>query len=284
MHLPVPYSDTAFTLFGMDVKWYAIMIVTGIILAVILGCKRAPKYGFDTDTILDLMLVVLPCAVIGARAYYVIFEWDRYADNWLEIFNFRGGGLAIHGGLIAAFLAAWLMCRKKGLNIVKGLDMAAPSIALGQAIGRWGNYFNQEAHGGPTDLPWGILIDGEYVHPTFLYESLWCFLLVVVLILIARKQKFDGQIILLYGILYSVERYFVEGLRTDSLWIGPFRQAQVLSVSLIIACTVVYIILEKRAAKAAAVAEAETLADEAIAADGSAEMSAADSESAAEEN
>ena len=261
MHLPVPYSDTAFTLFGMEIKWYAIMIVTGMILAVLLACKRSAKYGFDTDTILDLMLWVLPAAVIGARAYYVIFEWDRYAGNLKEILNFRGGGLAIHGGLIAAFLVAWLICRKKGLNIVKGLDMAAPSIALGQAIGRWGNYFNQEAHGGPTDLPWGILVDGEYVHPTFLYESLWCFLLVGILILIARKQKFDGQIILLYGILYSVERYFVEGLRTDSLWIGPFRQAQVLSLTIIVACTVLYIVLQKRAAKAAGTADAEPEAE-----------------------
>ena len=126
------------------------------------------------------------------------------------------------------------------------LDLVIPTVALAQAIGRWGNYFNSEAHGGPTDLPWAVMIDGVPCHPTFLYESIWCFLLFVFLLWLDNHRKFEGQIFLMYGMLYSVERFFVEALRTDSLMIGPFKQAQVLSLTLIVICTVVYVILNRR--------------------------------------
>ena len=141
---------------------------------------------------------------------------------------------------------------------LKWLDLVAPGIAIGQALGRWGNYFNSEAHGTPTTLPWAILVDGELVHPTFLYESIWCLLLCIGLCIFEKKRKkrFDGQIILLYAIFYSIERFFVEGLRTDSLWIGSLRQAQVISVCIIVICGALYLILKKRSEKEAEEVEA----------------------------
>ena len=148
--------------------------------------------------------------------------------------NIRQGGLAIHGGLIGAFIGGYFIVRKYGLNLWKTLDLYVPYLALGQAIGRWGNFMNQEAHGGPTDLPWGIMIDGVRVHPTFLYESILDFVLFVFLIYIRKNKKFDGQMISIYLIVYSIGRFFIEGLRTDSLMIGSFKIAQTVSVVLII--------------------------------------------------
>ena len=138
------------------------------------------------------------------------------------------------------------MCRLKKINFFDLLDLVIPSVALAQAIGRWGNFFNGEAHGGPTDLPWAITVNGEKVHPTFLYESIWCILLFVFLIWISRRRKFKGQILMLYGMLYSLERFFVEGLRTDSLMIGMFRQGQVISLLIAICSIIGYVILAKK--------------------------------------
>ena len=236
----------AFTIFGIDVRWYGILIATGMILAILWTYKRFPRHGLDQNHVIDIALISIPCAIIGARLYYVIFQWDNYAGDLSKIFNIRSGGLAIHGGLIAGFLAAYFVCRHKKISFLNGLDATIPGIALAQAIGRWGNYFNSEAHGGPTDLPWAITVNGEKVHPTFLYESLWCLALFFILYYIDNHRKFTGQTSLLYGMLYSLERFFVEGLRTDSLMIGPFRQAQVLSAAVFIVCLVAYIIMRRR--------------------------------------
>ena len=251
--LPVP-DPVAFSVFGLDIMWYAVMITTGMVLGGILLCKRAPSKGFTSDNALDLILYTVPVAVIGARLYYVIFEWQYYSKNPDQILNFRGGGLAIHGGIICTIIMLLIICRKRKQNVLDWMDLVFPGIAIGQAIGRWGNYFNSEAHGTPTDLPWHILCDGELVHPTFLYESIWCLLLCIFLVwLDVRNRKnekgFKGQITCLYGILYSVERFFVEGLRTDSLYLDPartIRQAQVISVGIIIVCLVLYFILKKK--------------------------------------
>ena len=164
----------------------------------------------------------------------------------MRIINIREGGLAIHGGLLYGFGAAVILCYFWKVRPLNALDLVAPAVALAQSIGRWGNYFNSEAHGGPTDLPWAVTIDGITYHPTFLYESIWCFLLFFILIYIDNRRKFEGQTILLYGILYSIERFFVEGLRTDSLMLGPFRQAQVISIVIIVVCIIAYVILSKR--------------------------------------
>lgn len=234
-------DPVAFTIFGLDVRWYGVLISAAMVLAVVISMKRAASHQIRPDDVLDLALFCLPAALVGARAWYVLFNWSYYQGDLGKILNFREGGLAIHGGLILAFTVGVLVCRHKKIDPWNGLDLVAPVIALGQAIGRWGNFFNQEAHGGPTDLPWAIEVDGQMVHPTFLYESIWCFLLFWLLLWIDKKRKFSGQIILLYGILYSAERFLVEGLRTDSLYFMGFRTAQLVSLGAILLCFCVYV-------------------------------------------
>lgn len=239
-------NPIAFTLFGLEIRWYGILIGIGFLLGILISYYRAPKMGIKSDHVLDFAIFMIPLSIIGARLYYVIFEWENYAGDIGKILDIRSGGLAIHGGLIVGIIVCLVVCRYHKIKVWDMLDLMFPQVALGQAIGRWGNYFNSEAHGGPTDLPWGIMVDGEKVHPTFLYESIWCLLLFIFLIYLSKNRKFPGQIALLYGILYSLERFFVEWLRTDSLMIGPFKQAQVLSLSVIIVCTILYLYLSKR--------------------------------------
>ena len=222
------------------------LITSGMIIATVICCVRAPKHGLTSDQIINFVIICIPAAIIGARLYYVVFNWSFYAGDIKKILNIRGGGLAIHGGLIFAFIAVCILCAVWKLRPLNVLDLAVPCIAIAQAIGRWGNYFNSEAHGGPTDLPWAITVNGQSVHPTFLYESIWCFLLFFFLIYVDNRRKFEGQTLLLYGILYSAERFFVEALRTDSLMIGPFKQAQVLSLSVIVVCIIAYVVLYRR--------------------------------------
>ena len=230
----------AFTVFGLDVRWYGILIAAAMVIAVVVSMRRAPAQGIKPDDVLDLALFCLPAAMIGARAWYVLFNWDLYQGDIGKILNFREGGLAVHGGLLFAFVVGILVCRHKKIDSWNALDLVAPVIALGQAIGRWGNFFNQEAYGSPTDLPWAIEVDGTMVHPTFLYESIWCFLLFIFLLHVSKKRKFNGQIFLLYGILYSVERFFVEWLRTDSLYFLNLKTAQIVSILVIITFSVIY--------------------------------------------
>ena len=165
-------NPVAFTIFGIDIMWYGILIGFGFLLAIILSYKRAPKHGIDSEHILDFAIFMIPAAIVGARAYYVIFQWENYAGDLGKILNIRNGGLAIHGGIIAGIIVAFFICRHYKINFFELADVIFPTVALAQSIGRWGNFFNSEAHGGPTNLPWAILVDGEYVHPTFLYLSL----------------------------------------------------------------------------------------------------------------
>ena len=215
----------------------------------------------------NLALWLIPVCIICARAYYVIFEWDNYKNDLISVFEINRGGLAIYGGLIGGILAAYFTCRHNGLNFLKLLDLAGMSFLIGQGIGRWGNYANQEAFGTNTEgflgmssakvtdyiyahesefLAKGITMDPSLpVHPTFLYESIWCIFSFFVLYLICKKAyKFSGQLILCYGILYGAERAVVEGLRTDSLYIGStsLRVSQVLSLVLALACLAILII------------------------------------------
>ncbi len=238
-------GSVAFTVFGIDIMWYGILIASAMLIAVLISYRRAPRFGIESDSILDLCLWMLPIGVIGTRVYYVIFNYDIYRGSLSAMLNFRNGGLAIHGGLIAGLLTAYIFCRKRSLPILDVCDLILPSVALAQAIGRWGNFFNGEAYGVETTLPWAIVVDGRHVHPTFLYESIWCLLLFVLLSYLCKKRVFSGQIACLYGILYSLERFFVEGLRTDSLMIGPFRQAQVISITTFAICIALYILLSK---------------------------------------
>ena len=224
----------AFQIFGIDIRWYGILIACGMLLAVLLSCRRAHTHGITEDDVLDIAIWMLPIGVVGARVYYVIFNLDYYT-TLRSMLNIRGGGLAIHGGLIFGIATVVVICRRKKIDPLNMLDLFMPTVALAQAIGRWGNYFNGEAHGGPTDLPWAILVDGQLVHPTFLYESIWCLILFFALSRFDKnKRTANGQTLSLYLIFYSLERFLVEALRTDSLMIGPFRQAQVISLCAIV--------------------------------------------------
>ena len=236
----------AFTIFGLEVRWYGILIACGMLIAVLLSCKRASYHKLKEDDVLDVTLFMLPIGVIGARLYYVLFNLDYY-DSLKSMLDIRSGGLAIHGGLLFGAACVLVICKRKSINPLNMLDLFIPTVALAQSIGRWGNFFNGEAHGGPTDLPWAILVDGQKVHPTFLYESIWCLILFFALSYFDKnKRTAYGQTFALYCIFYSVERFFVEALRTDSLMIGPFRQAQVISLCAIFFGIVLYIFSSKK--------------------------------------
>lgn len=235
-------NPIAISIFGLDIRWYGIFIALAMLIASAFVLKKGKSMGLVEDDIMDLIIWVLPSAIIGARIYYVLFyDLNYYLSTPMEILNLRAGGLAIHGGVIAGVLAGYIVTKRKKMPFIKLADVVAPVLILGQAIGRWGNFFNGEAHGGPTDLPWGILVDGVRVHPTFLYESIWDFIIFAFLLQLLNKKHFDSQVLSLYLILYSVGRFFIEGLRTDSLMIGPLRVAQVISLALIgLGCGIYY--------------------------------------------
>jgi phosphatidylglycerol:prolipoprotein diacylglycerol transferase len=236
----------AFSIFGIDVMWYGILMALGMIIGTLLAIKEGKRVGIKEDDILDLAIVAIPSGLIGARLYYVIFNWDYYSQNISQILNFRGGGMAIHGALIGGILAGYLFSRYKKMSFFKLADTVIIGVPLAQAIGRWGNFINQEAHGGPTNLPWGIMVNGEKVHPTFLYESIWNIGIFIFLWIFRKKKQYEGEVIVLYTILYSLGRFFIEGLRTDSLMIGPFRMAQVISLVGVIGGIIVHIYLSKK--------------------------------------
>ncbi|SCG83200.1 phosphatidylglycerol:prolipoprotein diacylglycerol transferase [Proteiniborus sp. DW1] len=239
-------DPVAFEIFGIPIRWYGIIISFGLLVATAIAMREAKRVGIKEDDILDLLLFAVPAAIIGARAYYVIFTWDDYNGDFIRMINIREGGLAIHGALIASIIVGIIVCKVKKISFWKLADLAGPCIILGQAIGRWGNYANSEAHGGPTNLPWGILIDGQRVHPTFLYESLWNFLVFLFLMWYRRKKKVEGEVFLLYLALYSVGRFFIEGLRTDSLMLGQIRVAQLISIAIIIVCAITFVVFRKK--------------------------------------
>lgn len=226
----------AFSVFGLEIRWYGLLIALAVLIGTVLALKEAKRKGVKEETLIDMLLFAVPAAIIGARAYYVIFTWDYYSKNPSQILNIRGGGLAIHGVIIAGALVAIIFAKVRKESFWNLADIVAPSLILGQAIGRWGNFANQEAHGGPTDLPWGIIVDGVKVHPTFLYESIWNLIVFALLLWYRRKKAtVEGEIFILYLMLYSVGRFFIEGMRTDSLMLGPFRVAQLISLTIITA-------------------------------------------------
>ena len=228
-------NPVAFTIFGIDVMWYGVLISAGVLAGIFVALKEAKRTAFKEDDLIDFLLYVIPAGIIGARAYYVMFSWDYYSQNLSQIINIRNGGLAIHGGIIAGVITGILFCKKRRINVLELLDLVMPSLALGQSIGRWGNFINQEAHGGPTDLPWGILVDGRKVHPTFLYESIMNILIFIFLVWFRKHKKAShGQILGLYLILYSAGRFLIEGLRTDSLMFAGMRVAQIISLASIL--------------------------------------------------
>lgn len=237
---------------GYPIYWYAIIIVAGLLLAMAYGFKRAPKFGIDKDAMFDVVLYSFIAAIIGARSYYLIFD-GKPLTSVKEIFALRDGGLAIYGGVIAAFVAGFILCKIKKVNVLAMFDIAALGFLIGQGIGRWGNFVNQEAYGTATDNIFGMTGSriGEIpVHPCFLYESFFCLVGFVILHFISRKRQFDGQIISLYMIWYGVVRFFIEGLRTDSLYIGVLRVSQIVAFLSVIAGIVLYVLLFLRKKKA----------------------------------
>lgn len=232
----------------IEIAWYGIIIVTGMFIATWLSMKEANKRGIGEDFIVDLAFWILPAGIIGARIYYVIFELNHYIQNPIQIFYFWEGGLAIYGGLIAGFAVLVWYAEKRNVPTWLLLDILAPHVMIAQAIGRWGNFINQEAHGGEVtrsflenlQLPNFIInqmqINGTYYHPTFLYESVWNVIGFFILMILRRKENFlrRGESILFYLSWYGFGRFFIEGMRTDSLYIGPFRVSQVLSLGLFI--------------------------------------------------
>ncbi|MPW25171.1 prolipoprotein diacylglyceryl transferase [Alkalibaculum sp. M08DMB] len=246
-------NPIALEIFGFKLRWYGVLISLGILLGVLIALRRGAKKNVIADDLLDVLIVGIPCAIIGARLYYVIFNLGYYTNHPNEIIAIWEGGLAIHGGLIAAILGGYITCKVKKLDFLKILDIFAPCFPLGQAIGRWGNYFNQEAYGGETTLPWAITVmdpvkGSIQVHPTFLYESIWNTLLFgFILFYEKRFKKAEGELICIYAIFYSVGRFFIEGLRTDSLYFMGFRTAQLISIVFVVIGSVILVKLRKKA-------------------------------------
>lgn len=240
----------AFTIFGIDVMWYGVLIATGMLIGVGLAIKESKRVGISEDDVLNIAIIAVPIAIICARLYYVIFSWDYYSQNPSEILNIRGGGLAIHGGLIGGILTGYIYTKVKKMDFFKTADAVIVGMPLAQAIGRWGNFINGEAHGGPTTLPWGIMVDGVKVHPTFLYESIWDFGIFLFLMIFMRKKKtYEGEVIVSYITLYSVGRFFIEGLRTDSLMFGPIRMAQFVSLVGVVGGLLLHFYLKNKSKK-----------------------------------
>ncbi len=241
-------NSEAFSIFGFSVAWYAIIICMGMIAAVVYVMYRAKKIGIDTDQILDFALFTIPIGVIGARLYYVIMEIDRF-DSIGDVFNIRGGGLAIYGGIIAGAITVIVICKMKKINFLAFADCVVPGLILAQAIGRWGNFMNGEAFGSITEsfLRMGLSNYNTYstfgqsgmvyVHPTFLYESLWNIAGFIAINIFYKHKKYDGQIFFMIFGWYGLGRAWIEGLRTDSLylWGTSIRVSQALAILLFIA-------------------------------------------------
>lgn len=253
LNLEITLQKKAFSLFGIDIYWYAFLIVIAM-LFVLLLCKRdSGKYDVKFETILDLSIYVIPISIISARIYYVVFNPSIYIENPLKILDFRSGGLAIYGGIIGAVITILIYCKKKSINFLDVLDYVAPFLPLAQSIGRWGNFVNVEAYGTETNLPWrmGIMENGIYkeVHPTFLYESISTLIIFIILYSLRNKRKFKGEITSLYLIMYSFIRFFIEGLRTDSLMFFDIRVSQALSLSIFVVFCIILLKKYKKSKK-----------------------------------
>lgn len=231
-----PYS---FNLFGLEIYFYGVIIALGFILAALYCAKRAKEFGLSSDELYELVIWLIPTCIIGARLYYVLFKLDYFIANPDRIFALRDGGLAIYGGIIAGIIVGIIWCRAKRIRVFAVADLTAFGLLIGQSVGRWGNFINREAFGAQTEVfcRMGLTVPGFetlYVHPTFLYESLWNLLGLIVLHIWSKKgkRKYDGQVFWLYILWYGLGRAWIEGLRTDSLYIGStdIRVSQLLAI------------------------------------------------------
>lgn len=257
---PFSFSKIAFTIGGIEVRWYGIIIVIGIILAFIYASWRANQEGIVLDDMIDMAIVIVPLGIVGARLYYVLTTLGEY-DSFYEAIALWEGGLAIYGGIIGGALGILIVCKWKKIKITKALDSVSLGVMIGQMIGRWGNFFNGEAYGAtPSEsnplyfLRMGLRHETwskEYFYqPTFLYESLWNLVGFLIINALYKKKKFDGQIILMYLTWYGFGRMLIEGLRTDSLYVGPFRISQLIGFTCFAAGLIALIVFGVRAARA----------------------------------
>lgn len=248
-------SPIAFSIGSYHIYWYGIIIASGLLLAVGYAMKTAPRYNVNASKLINCVLVGIITGIVGARLYFCFFQWDYYSKNPVEILHINNGGLAIYGGIIGSMIGGLIIVKIQKMKVMPVLDIAMISFLIGQGIGRWGNFMNQEAYGTPTDLPWGMMSEGTNmvaVHPCFLYESIWCLLGFVLLHFYGKyKQKYAGQIFYMYLVWYGFERMIVEGLRTDSLYLpfSPFgfdiRVSQLLSL-LIFLVGIILLILNRK--------------------------------------
>lgn len=252
-------NPTMLTIFGLEIKWYSFLILVGMLIGIFLVLKEAKKINISKDNIFDMCFYGIIFGILGARLYYVLFNISYYKYNLLEIFAIWNGGLAIHGGLIAGCLAIYIYTKRKSLNFLKILDIVVPAVILAQGIGRWGNFFNSEAHGFATTYTFlkdlfipefiikGMYIEGTYYLPTFYFEFLWCILGFIVLLFIrSRKYSKIGTTTCTYLMWYSFGRFFIEAWRTDSLMLGGFKVAQIISIILFIIALIYLIYLHHK--------------------------------------
>jgi len=241
-------DNVAFRIGSFEVYWYAILIMTGFVLAVFYAFKNGRRFGVNTNDMIDVVLVGLISGIVGARLYYVLFNLDSY-KSFIDVINIRDGGLGIYGGVILALVGGGLMCKHRNIHLFAMFDLVGLGFLIGQGTGRWGNFVNQEAFGAETSLPWGMMsanTGNVTVHPCFLYESIWCFTGLAILHFLSKKwYKFRGQYFLLYLAWYGLGRSWIEGLRTDSLYLIPdvIRVSQLLAILCVVA-TVPIIILQ----------------------------------------
>lgn len=260
-------DPVALNIFGLEVRWYGLIIVVGIILAFLYACYRGKQEGFSSDDMMDLFLYVVVFSIIGARAYYVLTTLDQYHSLY-DVIAVWNGGLAIYGAVITGAVVITIVCRIKKKSVLKALDMIAPGVMIGQLIGRWGNFCNGEAFGDISkfeffgftkatpnagSLPWIMEVNSYAsgyrtltVHPTFLYESVWNLIGFIIINAFYKKKSFDGEIVLMYAVWYGFGRMFIEGLRSDSLYVGSVKISQLIGLVCVVAGVAAMIILKIR--------------------------------------
>ncbi|WRS28169.1 prolipoprotein diacylglyceryl transferase [Oscillospiraceae bacterium MB08-C2-2] len=261
-------NRVAFSVGSVAIYWYGIILTTAFLLGALYALRRARSFGLDPDRVIDLIMGGTILGIVGARVYYVAFKWEEFQDNLINIFNTRLGGLAIYGGIIGAFLACLFLGKWRKVKLLPALDLAAGGLLLGQAVGRWGNFVNMEAFGSNTNAPWGmtsqtiasflqlhkaqlqslgVAVDPAVpVHPTFLYESLWCLAGFALIVCYTNRRRFDGELSLLYLAWYGAGRMLIEGLRTDSLLMGYIRISQLLAALCVVASLILLVALRSR--------------------------------------
>lgn len=246
--------STSFSIGSLEIHWYGVIIAVGLMLAVLYACGRCKEFGLREDDLIDGVLCIVPFAIVCARAYYCIFQWDSYKNDPMGVFRIWEGGLAIYGGVIGAAvgIVVFALVKKDKVSLPAVLDITSLGFLIGQSIGRWGNFINREAYGAVTDSFFRMGLTNPYtgatvyVHPTFLYESAWNFCGFLLLHFLSKRRKYDGQIALGYVAWYGLGRAFIEGLRTDSLWLGSVRISQVLAAVSCTAAVVLLVVLQLR--------------------------------------